>query len=421
METKIVYDTNVLLYHPDVILEKPCAVSFTTLRELDSLKRRPDLKFMAQHAIKSLKHAFRSGMVEILNVPSKDSLDPSSPDEQIILDCLKAGYRFSSEDIGATVIAKALGLILVDTDNDDYYDKDYTGYIYVDGDLNYESQYVAVKDMQKAEFETIFSVTLKENQYAIIKRVVPDKEDIWVAKGDTVSRISQTMKPYKSADIMDVPMDSVQMAVLDAIFDTDIPLTIIDGKVGSGKTMLSLMAAIARTGGQRVFSAYETISVTRPNITTDDRYKRGFLPGDAHEKDAPWIAGITSNLKFLFEKTRDQKKKEIGTAKFAELFEIIPMETIQGLSLNNSILLVDEYQLLNTDGILLVLSRIAQGSKVVLIGDTRAQTYHINRGDEGFKLLQPHYGNKALMNFVRMDKVYRSPLAEFVAELMNEL
>lgn len=414
----VVYDTNVLLDYPDIVLEGKCAVSFTTLRELDSLKRRPDLKFMAQLAIKSLEQAMLLDLVEVLGAPTEKTLDPESPDEKIILDTLKAGYVFSSQDIGANVIADAVGLQTSKRQSESNYDKDYTGYTIIQGDLNYESRYVAIPEMQRVEFEEIFQVTLKENQYAIIDRVI-EKDDIWVRRGDRVQRISQTIKPYKAANIMDTPLDSVQAAALDAIFNTDVPLTIIDGRLGTGKTLLSLMAAYARVNGQHNLKAYDSVSITRPNISTDRRFERGFLPGDAADKDTPWVAGITSNLRFLFEKEEKDKKEAIATTIFEEFFEIIPLETIQGLSLNNSILIVDEFQLLDRDGLLLVLGRIAEGSKVVLVGDTRSQTYHINRGNEGFKLLQPHYGSQELINFVRLDNVYRSKLAEFVAELME--
>jgi len=414
----VVYDTNVLLDYPDIVNDAKCAVSFTTLRELDGLKRKPELKFMAQAAIKSMEVALSTGNVEILGAPTIDNLSPESPDEKIILDVLEAGYLFSSQDVGANVIAEAVGVETVHRKLEDNYDREYTGYITIQGDLNYESRYVAIKEMQLIEFEEIFQVTLKENQYVIIDRMI-DKDDLWVKKGDKVERISQTSKPYRAAGIVDLPLDSIQMAAMDAIFDTTIPLTIIDGKLGTGKTLLSLMAAYARVNGQHQLKAYDKVCITRPNITTDRRFERGFLPGEASDKDLPWVAGITSNLTFLFEKNAKSKDEELGKKVFQEHFSIIPLETIQGLSLNDSILLVDEFQLLDRDGLLLVLGRIASGSKVVLIGDTRSQTYHINRGNEGFKLLQPHYGNHELINFIRLDKVYRSPLAEFVAKLME--
>ena len=416
-----VFDTNVLLDYPDIVLEGKSAVSFMTLRELDKLKRNPDLKFMAQQAIKSLQHAMSLGLLEVLGAPTKESLNPESPDERIILDCMEAGYDFSSQDIGANVIAEAVGLTTTKSMSEPNYDRNYTGYTTIEGDVTYESKYVAIKEMQLLEFEEIFQVSLKENQYAIVDRVV-EKDDVWVRKGDKVERITQSMKPYRDARIVDSPLDSIQMAALDAVFDDEVPLTIIDGKLGTGKTLLSLMAALARTDGYKSLKRYDTISVTRPNITTDVRFRRGFLPGEAADKDMPWVAGITSNLKFLFEKKNKKKSPDdkTGAEVFDEFFDIIPLETIQGLSLTNSILIVDEFQLLDRDGLLLVLGRIAEGSKVVLVGDTRAQTYHLNRGNEGFKLLQPHYGAQPLINFIRLDNVYRSKLAEFVATLMGE-
>lgn len=426
---KVVYDTNQLLDHPDLPLEGPCAVSFMTLRELDSLKRRPDLKFMAQQAIKGMKLALSEGLVEVIGAPTKETLNPESPDERIILDCLQAGFAFSTQDIGAQVIATAVGVPLVGVDMEDTYDKNYTGYVELQGDATYESEYHKLDELQKVEFEDIFKTSLKENQYCCIKRITGE-DVVWVTKGNAVRRLSPSMKSYrnvgpkaknnKTQGIVDDPLDAVQQAALHAIFDDSVPLTIIDGKLGTGKTMLSLMAALARTAGTVADRRYSSVCVTRPNITTDERFRRGFLPGTAEEKDAPWLAGITSNLKFLFEKTEKQVEEGIASSIFDDFFDIVAMETIQGLSLNGEILLVDEFQLLDRDGLLLVLSRIAGGSKVVLIGDTRNQTYHLNRGNEGFKILQSHYGNHHLVNFIRLDNIYRSPLAKFVAELMEE-
>ena len=417
--SKVVYDTNQLLDHPDLPSEAPCAVSFMTLRELDSLKRRPDMKFMAQQAIKGLNFALEKGMVEVLGAPDKASLNPASPDEKIILDCLNAGYSFSTQDIGAKVIAKSVGVPVVGSDIEVDYDTEYSGYIECEGDVEYESYFTPIKELQLEEFQEILDVKLKENQYCIVNRVVGDP-DIWVRKGNGAYKVLQTMKPYKMAGITDTPLDAVQMALLDSIFDPTVPLTIVDGKLGTGKTLISLMGALATVKGQKSYQFYNKIAVTRPNIATDKRFERGFLPGSAEEKDAPWLAGISSNLQFLFEKTQKAALEEEASKVFSEYFEIVAMETIQGLSLNGKILLVDEFQLLDRDGLLLVLGRIAQGAKVVLIGDTRNQTYHLNRGNEGFKLLQPYYGKHPLMNMIRLDKVYRSPLAEFVAQLMED-
>ena len=85
--------------------------------------------------------------------------------------------------------------------------------------------------------------------------------------------------------------------------------------------------------------------------------------------------------------------------------------------IHDSILIVDEWQLLSNDDAKLVISRIAQGSKIVLVGDTAGQTYGMNRANEGFKALYKYLGKAPEFNYIKLDNVYRSRLARFVAQV----
>ena len=93
---------------------------------------------------------------------------------------------------------------------------------------------------------------------------------------------------------------------------------------------------------------------------------------------------------------------------------------MQGMSLHNSILLVDEAQKLSDDSLKLILSRIADGSKVVLMGDTVGQVYGLNRGNEGYKVLFKHLGKSPEMCYIKLENIYRSELAKFVAKIFND-
>jgi predicted ribonuclease YlaK len=135
------------------------------------------------------------------------------------------------------------------------------------------------------------------------------------------------------------------------------------------------------------------------------------------EKMSAWLLGVKSNLKFLYDRSADELEKQSDIV-YDTYFEPLSLENIQGVNLHNSILLVDEYTLTSVDVLKQVLSRIAKGSKVVLIGD-RNQTYGANRGREGYKKLLPYLKDSDLISFVRMDNIYRSELAEFVEEIFG--
>lgn len=198
----------------------------------------------------------------------------------------------------------------------------------------------------------------------------------------------------------------------------------------TGKTMLTLMAALAATRGENRNTFYERILVTKPPVSINRDMYTGYKPGSSEEKMSGHLGGIKSNLKFLLDKevsgtkkskkpTNDNEDKPSDTA-WTESFGIIEIDEIQGTSLHNTILLVDEFQLLDTDTLFLVLSRISEGSKVVLIGDTEAQTYGMNRANEGFKTLFKHLGDAQEFNYIKLSNIYRSKLAKFVENIFTD-
>ena len=149
---KISLDTNVLIDNPDIIFDqsKEFVISFTVIRELDKLKRNPDLKRAAQHAIQNIWYLYKSDKIEILNVPT---LLSDSPDEKIVEDTKNHNAAMLSNDIGARIISKAVGIDISDFEGEDLIDYSYKGYIEIEGTIDYEKNIVAIKDMQLDEFQ----------------------------------------------------------------------------------------------------------------------------------------------------------------------------------------------------------------------------------------------------------------------------
>ena len=423
---KVSLDTNILIDEPGVVFQtdREFVISFTVIRELDHLKRNPDLKRSAQQAIKNIWCQYKAGKIEILNLPTTLG---ESPDERILQDTKVAGASILSNDIAVRLIAKAHGVAISDFEAESDIDYNYTGYVTIKGDATYEKKFVPVKEMQLEEFNTQFNVDLKENQYCIIDRI-STKDDIWVNHNGTVSRISQSRTPYGNVGIVLTPLDNVQACALHAVFDHTVPLTIIDGALGTGKTILSLMAALATTNSTGRDKHYDKILVTKPPVSTNRALYTGFKPGTSADKMSGHLSGFKSNLKFLLD-PRETKPKKLKVGEepqekpsdeaWMNLFEIVEIDEMQGFSIHHKILLVDEWQLLDEDGALLVLSRISEGAKVVLIGDTQGQTYGMNRANEGFKVIYKHLGTAPEFNFIKLDKIYRSKLAEFVATIFK--
>ena len=421
--SKLSLDTNILIDTPKIILDesREFVISFTVIRELDNLKRNPDLKRSAQTAIRNIWYMFKDDKIEILNIPN---LLGESPDEKIIQDTKEAGASILSNDIAVRIIAKAHGIDISKFETDDEIDNGYKGYVIVEGDLDYEKHLVSVKQMQLAEFNDRFDVNLLENTYCIIDRVI-DKNDIWLNRSGTVNRISQSMKPFRDAGVLIDPLDSMQACALHAVFDSEVPLTVLDGELGTGKTLLALAGILACTDGQKRYQFYDTVFVSKPPVSTNKDLYTGYKPGTSEDKLGGHLGGIKSNLEFLLDKRGDRKKRDSSGEKIEtrsdvvwnEYFSAKEIDEAQGDSLHDSVWIIDEWQLLDEDSAKMVMSRISKGGKMLLIGDTSGQTYGLNRANEGFKPLFMWLGKAPEFNYIKLEEIYRSPLAKLVAKV----
>jgi len=195
------------------------------------------------------------------------------------------------------------------------------------------------------------------------------------------------------------------------------PHCLITGRWGSGKTLLSVAHTLARSSRKSF--------VTRPPIGLDRKYDLGFMPGKKEDKMMDWLAGFLSALYFIFGNSRGQAKDGVGydhikDVMFRNLFEILPMNAIQGLSLlDNDILLVDEVQLISVDYISMILSRPSETGKLILMGDLK-QTYNVVKPSESglLKLLRvlPHRS----MAYVELQNSYRSDILEVADKLQDK-
>ena len=181
---------------------------------------------------------------------------------------------------------------------------------------------------------------------------------------------------------------------------------------------MSMCGALVRTVGHKNKKSYDKILVTRPNIPINKAYALGFMKGSLEEKMSGWLAPIKTNLQFLYENTLKDRENEEATKIYDEYFQAMPIESIQGASYHNKILLVDEGQLLDSNTLKQIMSRVAEGSKLVLILDPN-QTYGANRGQEGYKKLLPHCKGNKHISFVELQHIQRSELVKVVDEIFK--
>lgn len=400
------------------------AVCLTTLREIDKLKRKPELNYAARNAIKAIKRN-----IDNITIDINEELDMNNltNDEKIILTAKEKGFSFRTEDIGAAVIAELNGVkIDEDKTTEEIYDVNYKGY--KEKEIADEGVWNLLYHTDKIEEDLIeeFTKKLMINQYYVLYNANNKDEYVILYKNVNGKGAVVPLKKYKkiieNIEITIRPLDAYQWIAVDCVLNPN-PISIVEGVLGTGKTLLAIVAALMQTKTEdKMFKRFENVKVTKPPIALDKRYQMGFLPGDLGDKMFPWLLSFKSNIDFLYEHKEglEEEDKKFSDTVFEKYFEPVSLEHIQGASIHNSILIVDEYQLLDVDMLKQILSRIATGSKVVLLGDPEGQTYGMNRGNEGFKVLKKHMKNKKLLNFVKLENIYRSDLAKFVENIFNK-
>ena len=102
--------------------------------------------------------------------------------------------------------------------------------------------------------------------------------------------------------------------------------------------------------------------ITKPLVEVDGE-KIGYLPGDIDEKTAPYMMSLYYNMEQIIGKERLEVLKKAGVVK------VIPLAYMRGLTLTNSIVVLDEAQNATSPQIKTFLTRIGQGSKFIVNGD----------------------------------------------------
>lgn len=414
--SRIVVDTNCLLDNPELLLDgNSYAISYTTLQELDKLKSNQDLSYPARMAIKVIYGLFRDGSIEILNVPE----DNLTNDEKIVQDTKDIDGLLMSQDIGALVVAKAKGVETVDLHATIEYDKSFKGYyeVHVPDKFYYS---LTQNEYQHCEIEEKLCTTFPINSYLVLYPAEVGTNYLVFRKVEESFKLVApgTKHTLKQAGIGIEWLHPEQLVAFDCVFNDDSKLAVVTGKIGSSKTLMSMCGALSRVCGSHKNKKYDKILVTRPNIPINRSYQLGFMPGNLEEKMSGWLAPIKTNLQFLYETTQKDRENEEATKIYSEYFEAMPIESIQGASYHNKILLVDEAQLLDSNTLRQIMSRVAEGSKLVLILDP-SQTYGANRGMEGYKKLLPHCKGNKHISFVELQHIQRSELTKVVDEIFK--
>jgi phosphate starvation-inducible PhoH-like protein len=193
-----------------------------------------------------------------------------------------------------------------------------------------------------------------------------------------------------------------------ALNDHDLLPVIASGSAGTGKTYGACEAAVKwleKHQGSKVL-------VTRPNVSFGEAL--GFLPGDEREKLGPWIRPIQENLDLHGLTYKKQEELE-----WKHRLTFMPLEYVQGLTWDNTFIILDEAQNMTFDQLMVFLSRTGKWSKVVICGDV-AQTSPTFKGSglaELLDMVDYFQMNVHTINFTRDDIVRSEQCKRWIVAL----
>ncbi len=224
-----------------------------------------------------------------------------------------------------------------------------------------------------------------------------------------------------------IPRNVEQWIHLDALMDPAVTLVTCKGKAGTGKTYLAMAAALHEVLSEH--SHYERLLVARPVVEMGKGI--GYLPGSKEEKMAPYMQPYFDNLEVLFPNRKPSNKKNTnngnGSApmksweRFQQqgILEIEALTYIRGRSIPNCLIVVDEAQNLTPHEVKTVITRLAQGSKLILLGDPyQIDNPFLDSRTNGLVYARDRLRGKPIVAHTKLVEGVRSELAELGANLL---
>ncbi len=205
-----------------------------------------------------------------------------------------------------------------------------------------------------------------------------------------------------------------QHFAMDALLDPELKLVTLMGKAGTGKTLLAIAAGLHQV---EELGVYGRLLVSRPIFPMGRDL--GYLPGEIEEKLNPWMQPIYDNMEFLLERQRSRKSFSIAKLMQAGTLGIEPITYIRGRSIPGQFLLVDEAQNLTPLEVKTVVTRVGEGTKIVLTGDPyQIDNPYVDGSSNGFNYVVQRFRMEPIAAHVELIKGERSELAERASDIL---
>jgi PhoH-like ATPase len=440
LKKNFILDTNVLLHDPRSIFsfgDNDVVVPIYVIEEIDNFKR--DLSALGRNARQVSRYLdeFRAmgklrdgvslgpdrGVLRVViterQLPKEVTTDGHSIDNKILATALDLRDRekgvpavFVTKDTNLRIRADALGLHAEDYDVEQ---------------VNLDTLWSGVAEVEVEpeavnDFYTHGSVPSgggadpPPNEFVLLR-------DRTNPQHSAVGKYSATRQAY--VPLIKIPKEGVwgirprnkeQSFALDLLLNDEVRLVTVVGKAGTGKTLIAIAAGLQKTMEE---SVYQKLLVSRPIFPLGRDI--GYLPGDVEEKLNPWMQPIFDNVEYLMNLSRSEKKQGRGYHELLDLgiMEIEPLTYIRGRSIPNQYIIVDEAQNLTPHEVKTIITRVGDGTKIVLTGDPyQIDNPYVDATNNGLIHVANRFKSERLAGHVTLGKGERSPLAELAANLL---
>ena len=418
---KFVLDTNILINNPKCVIdsfdENDVILPFTVIEELDNLKTKEGIGYSAREALRNIEKIrkdsidIRTGVVRnekgglLRIVTMRDSIDElpidilniegfdiSVPDNRIVLTALKISKEddtetvFISNDCNARIKASFLELkaerYLDDVVPEEYLS--YTGMRKVEMPLSFFGDVLDGKFIAKKNFYTIDineepfkDMNIIENEYVLLDVNESEFEGIELSKKEK-KHLKHVYR--KTGDFLDYRelnhtmyggvrgKNLSQSVAIDLLMDENIKVLTMRSVAGGGKTLLSTSYGFSSVIHNKLF---DKIIFLKPTISAHEDI--GFLPGTTDQKMLPYMGSFLDNCNVL-KKMETVNSNSTNADDFDSmvkkgLIEIENIGFLRGRSITDSLIILDEAQNLSTSVAKTIVSRVGEGSKILILGD----------------------------------------------------
>jgi len=442
--TRLVVDTSVLIADPTCVLEFQDAdviVPLTVVEELDGLKSRPDdVGRSARTALRTLEelrvahggslakpvptgNGTATLQIEINNIRKhllvEHGLDPSVPDNRII------GAAIGQSDFGPTTMisndaalrikAAHLGVDAAEhrlTRSDR--DRPAVGWSTIEApyetiDCLYAAGAVAI-DAVFTESAPDSVIEFNENEFAVLRS--GSQSALVRAVHDEFVLLSQHTPEAWGLR----PRSKEQRFALELLLDPDIAVVALDGRAGTGKTIMAIAAGLEQVVEH---SRYERLAVYRPLVPVG-RADVGFLPGGLDEKLDPWMAAIHDAVVALTDRgSINDARNMVDELTNRGQLSLESVTFLRGRSLQHQFVVIDEAQNLEPTTLRTILTRVGDGTKVIFTGDTsQIDAPYLGESNNALSVLASAFAGQPCFGHITLTACERSDVASLAAELL---